>query len=267
VILVRVFILDDEPNIVKGIAFMIDKLNLPHTEVVLLTDPEKALEVYRKKPADLAFVDIAMPGTPGLKFIEMAGQIAPCRFVILSGYSDFTYAKQAIRLSVKEYLVKPIDEDDLYRILSETFKELYHISPGEFAGLSPLGGIGNISDLKGDRKNLSKHMKDILEYINNNLGGDISITRLSDAIGLNPNYISSLFIKEMDIGLHKYVDSLRLMKAMQMLKDKKTTIAGIAAALGYFNERQFFRMFKKYTGKSPGEFRRSEGKTAEKGSK
>lgn len=53
-------------------------------------------------------------------------------------------------------------------------------------------------------------------------------------------------IKEMNIGLHKYVESLRLMKAMQMLKeDRNATMSRIAATLGYSNERQFFRIMLK----------------------
>jgi YesN/AraC family two-component response regulator len=99
-----------------------------------------------------------------------------------------------------------------------------------------------------------------LNFIHENFSDDVSIDRLSDATGLHPNYISSLFAREMNIGLHKYVLSLKLMKAMQMLRSNpEMTIAEIATTLGYFNERQFFRMFKEHTGKTPGKFR-EEGK-------
>ncbi|AEF83417.1 response regulator [Leadbettera azotonutricia] len=255
----RVLILDDESNIVKGLSFMINKFNLPHCEIFPMTNQEEALVLYQEKPADIILVDISMPGMSGLQFIEKALQIAPCRFVVLSGYSDFNYAQQAIHLGVKEYLIKPVDENDLNRILSEVFKELYHIAPEDFIDISSLAQFNDAYNSEIGRQKFSKHMQEIINYINDNLGGDVSITRLGDITGLNPNYISSLFIKEMNIGLHKYVESLRLMKAMQMLKeDGNVTMGKIATALGYFNERQFFRMFKKYTGKSPGEFRNSE---------
>jgi YesN/AraC family two-component response regulator len=260
----RVLILDDEPNIVKGLAFMIDRLYLPYSEIFPFTNPEEALASYQQKPPDVSLVDIAMPGMSGLQFIEKARELAPCRFVILSGYSDFSYAQQAIRLSVKEYLVKPVDEKILGRILSEAFKEIYHIAPEDFIDLASLDQVRNIYSSEKGKGKFSKHMREILKFINDNLGGDISITKLGDTAGLHPNYISALFIKEMNMGLHKYVESLKLMKAMQMLKeDKNATIAETAAALGYFNERQFFRMFKKYTGKTPGQFRDSQDGTIE----
>jgi two-component system response regulator YesN len=95
-----------------------------------------------------------------------------------------------------------------------------------------------------------------LHYIDANIGGDISITALGTATGLSPKYISYLFVKEMHQSLHKYIDSIKLLKAMRCLKnDREKTMADIAAELGYFNERQFFKMFKKYTGKTPGQFR------------
>jgi two-component system response regulator YesN len=253
----RVMILDDEANIVKGLACMIDRFHFPHCEVISMTDPAEALVCLKKEPADLIIVDINMPGIPGLKFIEEAQKTRPCRFVILSGYSDFSYAQRAIHLRVMEYLVKPVDEAALRRIVSGVFREIYHITPEDYGELSSLALAPDSYDSEGGTARYSKHMRDILMFIHKNISGDVSATRLGDATGLHPAYISSLFVKELGMGLHKYVQSLRAMKAMQMLTDRADTpIAGIAAALGYTNERQFFRMFKKITGKTPGQFRR-----------
>jgi YesN/AraC family two-component response regulator len=253
----RVMILDDEANIVKGLAFMIGKFRIPHCEVVPMTDPAEALACLKKEPPDLIIVDINMPGISGLKFIEEAQKTGACRFVILSGYSDFSYAQRAIRLRVMEYLVKPVDEAALRRIVSGVFRELYHTAPEDYGGLSRLALGPELRDFDGAADNCSKHMRDILMFIHKNISGDVSATRLGEATGLHPAYISSLFVKETGMGLHRYIQTLRAMKAMQMLTGKMNTpIAKIAASLGYTNERQFFRMFKKFTGKTPGQFRR-----------
>jgi YesN/AraC family two-component response regulator len=270
----RVMILDDERNIVNGLAYMIGRFNIPHCEMIPQTNAEEALGSFREKGADLVIVDINMPGMSGLTFIEEARKIAPCRFVILSGYSDFSYAQKAIHLQVYEYLVKPVDEKALHKIVSGVFQEIYHVSPEAYLEMSslkpvssaeprrgegssiPEGPSGNSAELYPGNRKFSAHMEQILAIIHDDFSGDVSITRLSDATKLHPNYISSLFAREMHMGLHKYVESLKLMKAMQMLKSSPDmTMAKIAAALGYFNERQLFRMFKKFTGKTPGQFR------------
>ncbi|MDR2617588.1 MAG: helix-turn-helix domain-containing protein [Treponema sp.] len=252
----RVMVLDDEPNIVKGLAYMIDRFGIPHCEVVPKTDPLEAIESLREKAADLVIADINMPGMSGLVFIEEAQKIRPSRFVILSGYSDFSYAQKAIHLQVHEYLIKPVDEEVLRKMISSVFKEMYCTTPEEYMEMSSFFSPGLFSR----NRKFSAHMETILNFIQENFSTDVSITRLSDATGLHPNYISSLFAREMNMGLHKYVQSLKLMKAMQMLRNNpEMTIAKIAATLGYFNERQFFRMFKECTGKTPGRFR-EEGK-------
>jgi YesN/AraC family two-component response regulator len=261
----RVMILDDESNIVKGLAFMIGKFRIPHCEIIPMTDPAEALAYLEKEPADLVLVDIRMPGISGLSFIEEAQKTGPCRFVILSGYSDFSYAQRAIHLRVKEYLVKPVDEATLYRIISGVFREIYHIAPEDYRELSSLTLTPERCDFDGSGPSYSKHMGDILKFIHKNISRDVSAVRLGDAMGLHPAYISSLFVKEMGMGLRKYVQTLRLMKAMQMLTDgARPAIADVAAALGYTNERQFFRMFKKITGKTPGQFRREKNSTERK---
>jgi YesN/AraC family two-component response regulator len=250
-------ILDDEENIVKGLACMIGKFRIPYCEVISMTDPAEALAGLRKEPADLIIVDINMPGIPGFKFIEEAQKTGSCRFAILSGYSDFSYAQRAIRLKVMEYLVKPVDEAALRRIISDVFREIYHMAPEDYGELSSPALMPDPRDFDEGRVRYSKHMEDILLFIHKNIFGDVSTTRLGEATGLHPAYISSLFVKEMGMGLSKYVQRLRAMKAMRMLTDRMgSPIAVIAASLGYTNERQFFRMFKKITGKTPGQFRR-----------
>jgi YesN/AraC family two-component response regulator len=248
----QVVILDDEPNIVKGLTYMIGRFGIPHCEIIPQTDPGEALEFLRTNTADLVIVDIKMPGMSGLSFIEEAQKIRTSRFVILSGYRDFSYAQKAIHLQAYEYLIKPVDEDVLRKIILSVFQEIYHITPSEYREMSSFFS----PELLSQNRKFSAHMERILSFIHENFSGNVSIIRLSDATGLHPNYISSLFTREMNMGLRKYVLSLKLMKAMRMLKNNpEMTIAKIAAALGYFNERQFFRMFKKYTGKTPGQFR------------
>lgn len=86
---------------------------------------EDALEQIGRLCPDIILVDINMPFINGLLFIEKAREIMPdLIFVIISGYSEFNYAKEAIRLGVTAYLLKPIDENELAAVLKQAVKLL-----------------------------------------------------------------------------------------------------------------------------------------------
>lgn len=86
---------------------------------------EDALEQIGRLRPDIILVDINMPFINGLLFIEKAREIMPdLIFVIISGYSEFDYAKEAIRLGVTAYLLKPIDENELAVVLKQVVKHL-----------------------------------------------------------------------------------------------------------------------------------------------
>ena len=110
----RVLVVDDEPGIAEGISFIIERL-MPECKVVALANDgrqgyEKALLL---KP-DVIITDIRMPEIDGLEMIHrLKAADFHCRFIILSGYADFDYARSAINLGVQEYITKPVEEDEL----------------------------------------------------------------------------------------------------------------------------------------------------------
>lgn len=110
----KVLIADDEAEVLKGLKHIINWEALGCTicgEAVNGTDALKKIQIL--KP-DIVLLDIRMPGLTGLEIIQQARDFQfPGRFIILSGYSDFTYAQSAVKLGVDNYLVKPVDEDEL----------------------------------------------------------------------------------------------------------------------------------------------------------
>ena len=89
---------------------------------------QDAVAKMQQEPADIVITDICMPGMDGLEMIEQIQQSnRDCRFILISGYRDFEYAKKAIGLGVSEYIVKPINEEEinktLRKVLTGTVKE------------------------------------------------------------------------------------------------------------------------------------------------
>lgn len=107
-------IADDEQAIRSGIANAIDWENNNIQVIGLAKDGNEAFEMIKEHHPDLVITDIKMPGWSGLDMIEQVRrQKIDVRFIILSGYEDFTFAQQAIRNGVNSYLLKPVKAETL----------------------------------------------------------------------------------------------------------------------------------------------------------
>ncbi|WFB59612.1 response regulator [Paenibacillus sp. BR1-192] len=116
----RIMVLDDEPIIRQGIIHKIRLTGLPVEVVAEAGDGLKGLELMKTAKPDLIVTDIHMPGMNGLTFIRHALELdARVKLIIVTGYDQFDYARQAIKYGVSNYLVKPLEDDELYATLME----------------------------------------------------------------------------------------------------------------------------------------------------
>jgi len=116
--------------------------------------------------------------------------------------------------------------------------------------------IMEINKKMGRQKYLSKGVNDCLQYIQQNYSSGISIKDLSERLGFTPNYLSNLFRKEMGIYLLDYINKLRVEKAKELLNNTNMKSYEIAEKVGFKDDSYFSRVFKKFTGLRPNEFRR-----------
>ena len=115
-------IADDEKYVLKSIAQRISSSGMELEVVGMAGNGLEALELYDREQPDIFFVDINMPVVNGLDFIERIRKKAPdvrTRFIIISGYDDFEYARQAIEVGVDQYLLKPVTRMKLKNVLLE----------------------------------------------------------------------------------------------------------------------------------------------------
>ena len=113
-----ILVVDDEEIIRNGICRKINKL-LPDVELVYKAETaNNAIEIIKKYHPQIVITDIRMPEVDGLQFIAMAKNIVPeIKFIIISGFQDFKYAREAIKLGVEDYLLKPIENNQLKDII------------------------------------------------------------------------------------------------------------------------------------------------------
>lgn len=104
----KVILIDDEPLIVKGFLKRIDWEGLGFHVSGVFSDPGAVLEYFRTDRADLAILDIRMPELSGVELMRQIGRVSCCRFLVVSGYSEFEYAQAALQSGALDYLVKPV---------------------------------------------------------------------------------------------------------------------------------------------------------------
>ncbi len=117
--MLKVMFVDDEPYIVEGLKVLID-WESENFEIVKVADNGlEALEYLRENEVNLIIADIRMPMMTGIELLEKVREegISDAYFVVLSGYNDFQYARDAMRLGCMDYMLKPVKKDELLKIL------------------------------------------------------------------------------------------------------------------------------------------------------
>ncbi|MBD2843643.1 response regulator [Paenibacillus sp. IB182496] len=120
-----VLIAEDSKPILRNIRSHLESLGLPLAVAATAANGEEALERLRERPVDILLTDIRMPKLGGMELIEQAKAVAPhLKVVLISGYSDFEYTRQALSLQVFDYLLKPVERSQLEDVLGRLTRHL-----------------------------------------------------------------------------------------------------------------------------------------------
>lgn len=122
----KVVLVDDEPIITRGLKAIIDWEDYGFEVVHVAENGEEALKYLKEHSIDLLITDIMMPRMSGLALIEAAKEISSSiKFIVLSGYQEFEYVRQGMQLGIENYLLKPVDEEELIRTIQGVSEKLF----------------------------------------------------------------------------------------------------------------------------------------------
>ena len=113
----KIIIVDDEYLICEGLKKII-RSKYPEIEVSSFTDPVTVLDKISEPFPDLLITDIKMPGMSGLELIEKAKEKGLKHYAVLTGLSDIPLIQKSIRLQVTDYLIKPVNKQELFNLIS-----------------------------------------------------------------------------------------------------------------------------------------------------
>ncbi|MBQ2922756.1 MAG: response regulator [Tyzzerella sp.] len=238
----RVVIADDNLKMCMGIKKIItDKF--PHFTVDgTFEDGESLMEYLDNHIPDLLITDICMPGFDGLEACrKLREKSASTNIILITGYKNFEYAKEAIRYKVHDLLVKPFSSDQLIEAIISAVNGFSSDNTASAEPDTPQHYI--VLETKAF---VEKHYSD----------PSLSRSLIAEHLSVNASYLSDVFKSETKIGLSEYITQVRIHNAKKLLSDSSISIQEVAKSVGCNSLQYFYQLFKKETGITPAEYQK-----------
>ncbi len=245
----RVVVAEDEERVLRHLVKSIHQAKMGFQVVGEAYTGKQALMLIEELKPEVVFTDIRMPVMDGLELLEYLYFHHPyVKAVIISGYAEFEYARRAMGYGVRDYLLKPIEKEALWKVLNELHLALEE----EKRALQ-------------EKFSLSSHFYKpeevvmlIKEYLKKHFHENISLSLVAQKFHYNSAYLSRLFAQYAGVNLSRYLLDLRINRAKYLLRNHpELSIKQVAMEVGYPEQSHFSRIFKKITGQNPAEYRES----------
>lgn len=224
----------------------------------------EAMGYLREGNVDIIVSDIRMPGLTGLQLSEYIQSISlETKIILLTGYSEFEYAKKAVRYHVFDYLLKPIKPNELINCVAaakaELEKERYKTAIFEKYG-EKASNYNTEERVINDFRDVDTTILEILRYMAQNYQEDLSLDLLAKKYYMSPVYLSRRIKKETGYCFLDILTCIRLLNALELLKKNKYKIQQVCEKVGFKDQRYFSQVFKKIFGCKPSEYCKNEEK-------
>lgn len=242
----RVYIVDDAVLTRKALVMTMPWDQWGCVVVGSADDGDKAWEDIAAFQPDIVITDIRMVRVNGLELIKRCRESGiQIQFIIISGYNEFEYAKAALKLEVLDYILKPIDDEELKKAV--------------YRAKERIAGARNKPQEtmffpEYDEKNMNAYLRTALDYVQDHFDSDLSVREVAAYLGISESYLAKLFKVEIKITFLEYLTRVRMRRAMELMREKNMPIYEIAERVGYKDYRYFSSTFKKLAGIGPKEF-------------
>ncbi len=244
-----VVVIEDERLIREDLERTTDWANLGLEIIGTAEDGLLGEELIKSKDPDIVITDIRLPGQDGL---TMLSRCPVANAIILSGHSDFSYMRKAIKLGVYDYLLKPVDDVELATILRSLTEKLQE----EDQELADMRSQQAGTDFISLPKAVGNLVVDAaIEFIANHYQESSGLQEAASELAISESHLSRLFKETTGINFLHYLNAYRVNRAIEQLKNPRLHIASICSDCGFPNPGYFAKIFRRFTGKTPSQYR------------
>lgn len=251
----RLLIVDDEPQIIEGIKLMLNWEALGFAQIATAASYGEAMQKAVACKPHIAVLDVCLDDKRGYDMIQALNAFSlPTRYIMVSGYDEFEFAKKAMQAGAKDYLMKPISREELRRAVEKIIVEDFHGSligsPSDRRDIDP---VLNVSF-----KSFSALTCKVILMVKEEYGNNINLRVIADKFKMNSNYLGQIFSRETHLKFTEYLMVYRLIQAKEKIMNSTEKIYRIAEQVGYPNANYFYTHFRGYFGFSPSDLRGGE---------
>ena len=240
----RVVLIDDERMIVEGLRKVIPWQDYGCEVVGTAEDAVSGAALIREVRPHIVFTDIRMPGRDGLAMLAgLRSEFPDMQVSVLTGYRDFSYAQEAIRLGVTRFLLKPSKLDEIREALSAMTDRLRAL---------PVSGTEESTDCQQAGHYLVRRA---LSYMQQHYAEKLTLSEVADACYVSQWHLSKLLNRYAGKSFNDILNTLRIDEAKRLLADPSLKIGDIGEMVGYADPAHFAKVFKKLTDMSANEYR------------
>ena len=267
--MIRLLIADDEKLEREALAEMVARRFEHEVVLELAENGRKAADTAVLWGADLILMDIEMPGMSGLDAARaVLAQRPGCRVIFVTAYSLFQYAHEAVHLGACDYLLKPVDPDELEASIRRAMRQveaerrLEELATAKALPEPQDAGAAPAEDAADEDSPAAMVMAQVRRYLEDNYMFDLSLDSVGEILHISPAYLSAQFKKYQKMNFLDCLTELRINAAKKLLADPLRSTAEVASMVGYDDSSYFARAFKKRTGMTPTQYRRQAGRGA-----
>jgi two-component system response regulator YesN len=249
-----IVIAEDEPKTRNGITKTLEQWSKSAVRIVAFENGMDALEYIKANPVNLIITDIRMPGITGLRLIEsVRDNQSNVSAIIISGFAEFEYAREALDLQVCAYLLKPLNKDKLIMAVEQA------LQVGEKRNrVQLLEKIVDPALVQVDRyrSSIADSIQEVLQFVENQYDRPIGLREAAAYIHMNASYVSALFKEQVGLTFSEYLTRYRIQKAKEFLIATQLNVNEISEKVGYVTTKYFVKVFKEQEKVSPSEYRK-----------